>query len=76
MIRNMKPGPAENPFHRNSDGRGQRRVLVNGNPVDWALWADTQRGLVCYAPQPVKVKRNSDEIYTRMLRGQVTVEYI
>lgn len=76
MFRTMKPGLVENHFHRHGDGRGQRRVLVNGNPVDWALWADTQRGLVCYAPQPVKVKRNSDEIYTRMLRGQVTVEYI
>ncbi len=63
-------------YHHPGDGRGRRRVLVNGNPVDCAIWADTQRGLVCYAPRPFKMKRNSDEIYTRMLRGQVTVEPI
>lgn len=61
-------------IHSPFDGRGRRRVFVNGNEVNWAIWADTQRGLVCYAPRPFKMKRNSDEIYTRMLRGQVTVE--
>ncbi len=74
MIRHEQCDAAADHFHRNSDGRGRRRVLVNGNQVDWVLWADTRRGLVCYAPQPVKAKRNSDEIYTRLLRGQVTVE--
>ncbi|HJE69828.1 hypothetical protein [Pseudomonas oryzihabitans] len=76
MSEPAKNDPKPSSFHTHSDGRGVRRVFCNGYEVKWALWADTQRGLVCYAPQPVKLKRNSDEIYTRMLRGQVTVEFV
>lgn len=63
-------------IHRHSDGRGQRRVFVNGNEVKRCVWADTKRGRVVYTPYPVRMRRNSDEIYTRMLRGQVTVEFV
>lgn len=50
------------------------RVFVNGNEVEHAISADTSRGLVVYAPQPVRVKKGADYIYTRKLRGKVTVE--
>jgi hypothetical protein len=63
-------------IHSPFDGRGRRRVFVNGNEVERAIWADLKRGLVCYAPTPMRIKRNSDELYTRTLRGQVTVEPI
>lgn len=52
------------------------RVFVNGNPVEHAIRADTERGLVRYAPLPLRIKRGTDEVYTRTLRGHVTVEPI
>lgn len=61
-------------FHSHADGRGNRVVLVNGNAVDNVLWCDTDAGVVIYAPRPVKVKRpEREEVYTRRLRGTVTV---
>lgn len=63
-------------IHHPSDGRGRRRVFVNGNEVSRPLWADIKRGVVRYAPSPMRIKRNSRELYTRLLRGVVTVEVI
>jgi hypothetical protein len=60
-------------FHHARDGRGARRVTVNGNEVAFAIWADVKRGAVCYCPQPLRMMRNG-EIYTRTLRGSVVVE--
>lgn len=53
-------------------------VFVNGNKVDHAIMADTTRGEVLYCPlpfRPMKGKRRG-EVYTRMLRGTVTVEVL
>ncbi|MCH4563346.1 hypothetical protein MKP05_09410 [Halomonas sp. EGI 63088] len=50
------------------------RVFVNGNEVRKAIYADTERGIVRYYPEPIRIKRGTDEVYTRTLRGQVTVE--
>ncbi|ATR82772.1 hypothetical protein CS390_09490 [Pseudomonas sp. HLS-6] len=67
--------PAPSSFHRHADGRGPRRVFVNGHKVENVLWCDTAAGVCVYAPRPVKVKRpGREEIYTRQLRGIVTVE--
>lgn len=67
--------PAPSSFHRHADGRGPRRVFVNGNQLDNVLWCDTAAGVCVYAPRPFKVRRPArDEIYTRRLRGVVTVE--
>lgn len=63
-------------IHHLGDGRGRRRVFVNGNEVERAIWADTKRGIVCYMPKPPRLMRNRREVYTRQLRGQVTVEPI
>jgi len=48
-------------------------VYVNGNQVLNAISADTDKGVVFYVPEPIRVKKNSDVIYTRKLRGNVTV---
>lgn len=67
--------PAPSTFHRHADGRGNRRVFVNGNSVDNVLWCDTAAGVCVYAPRPVKAKRpGREQIYTRRLLGTVTVE--
>jgi len=50
------------------------RVFVNDNEVENAMSADTSRGVVVYVPQPIRVKKGADYIYTRKLRGKVTVE--
>lgn len=49
------------------------RVYVNGNEVKEAVMADTEKGVVEYIPTPIRAKKNSDELYTRKLRGVVTV---
>ena len=49
------------------------RVYVNGNEVEKVVMADTEKGVVEYTPVPARVKKNSDELYTRKLRGVVTV---
>jgi hypothetical protein len=60
-------------IHRTDDGRGLRDVFVNGVMVDRAVYADTKKGIVFFVPFPVRIKKNSDEIYTRRLRGKVEV---
>ena len=64
-------------FHHYSDGRGRRRVYVNGNEIERVIWYDTVQGIAVYVPQPARVKKpGCDEVYTRRLRGRVTVEAI
>jgi hypothetical protein len=60
-------------IHTPDDGRGIRDVFVNGIKVDGVCWADTMRGMVVYYPEPVRVKKNSDRVYSRKLRGHVEV---
>ena len=61
-------------FHSANDGRGYRRVFVNGNEITQVLWCDTAAGVVVFVPQPMRVKRTArDKAYTRRLRGRVTV---
>lgn len=52
-----------------------RRIFVNGNEIGGVTMADTDRGVVEFFPLPPRIhKRKRDEIYSRTLRGQVTVE--
>jgi len=62
-------------FHHYNDGRGKRRVYVNGNEIERVIWCDTEQGIAVYLPLPLRLKRpECDELYTRRLRGRVTVE--
>ena len=58
--------------HYVGDGRGPRDVLVNGNRIGSVVYADEEKGIVVFAPYPVRTKRNGD-IYTRKLHGIVQV---
>lgn len=50
-------------------------VFVNGNRIDGAYYADTERGIVHFYPQPARIKKpERDQVYSRTLRGKVTVE--
>lgn len=52
------------------------RVYVNGNEVEGVISADTEKGVVVYAPKPYRVEKGKDYLYTREMRGKVTVEPI
>lgn len=63
-------------FHHFSDGRGSRRVFVNGNEIKQVIWADVDRGVLLHHPLPLRLhKRKHDEIYSRKLKGAITVEF-
>lgn len=61
-------------IHHPSDGRGPRRVFVNGNPVPNCTYADTEKGIVRCHLNPPRIKKNSSYFYERTLRGKVIVE--
>lgn len=63
-------------FHHFNDGRGIRRVYVNGNEVERVVWCDTSQGIAVFAPYPYRTNQAGTEVYTRRLRGTVTVERV
>jgi hypothetical protein len=65
-------------FHYIDDGKGLRYVYVNGNRIKCVLWANEEQGLVCFIPHRrlTNKDKRKGEIYTRLLRGNVTVEFI
>ena len=65
-------------FHSAKDGKGRRYVYVNGNRIKRVKWANEEQGLVCFHPNMrlSKKSKRKGEIYTRLLRGNVTVEFI
>ena len=63
-------------FHSVNDGKGNRRVYVNGNEVNRVLWANVEQGLVCFHPYPYRIDKRKGEVKTRLLRGEVNVEFI
>lgn len=62
-------------IHTADDLRGTRDVFVNGNKIDNVTYADTAKGLIWFYPKPVRMGKNTDEIYTRCLRGVVRVVF-
>lgn len=64
-------------FHYRGDGKGQRKVFVNGNLINCVIWANEEKGLVCFNPHLKLSKRSKrrGQFYTRILRGCVTVEF-
>lgn len=64
----------QNPdVHYAGDGLGPRDVFVNGNTIRHVVYANQAKGIVEFAPLPLRVKRNG-EIYTRKLHGTVIVK--
>lgn len=64
-------------FHSLKDSRGFRHVYVNGNRIECVRWANEEQGLVCFMPHRrlTKKDKRKGEIYTRLLRGNVRVEF-
>lgn len=58
-------------IHTPEDGRGQRRVFVDGNLVEYVFYADTDAGEVRAYVSPLVVENG--EIKKHVLRGKVEV---
>ena len=63
-------------IHTRDDGRGPRRVFVDGRPMDRVVYADTRRGIVRYHNDPPKLDKYGKRVIERTRRGVVTVEPI
>ena len=57
--------------HYVGDGRGRRKVLLDGKELDCVIGADTKRGAVLVAEVPIRVIEG--EIATVELQGVVEV---
>ncbi|WFF40398.1 hypothetical protein EVC62_02160 [Salinicola endophyticus] len=61
-------------IHYVGDGRGRRKVYVDGRLVERAIYADVRRGIVDHFPTPLKIHKRGKRVISRRLHGQVTVE--
>lgn len=59
--------------HIAGDGRGQRRVLLNGREMRNVVYADTDRGVVRFLDQPPKVHKHGKRMIERTRHGMVEV---
>ncbi|MDH1759612.1 hypothetical protein [Klebsiella michiganensis] len=48
--------------HYAGDGLGPRDVFVNGNPINYVVYANPAKGVVEFAPLPLRVKRTAKSI--------------
>lgn len=62
-------------IHFVGDGKGKRKIELDGKEIDFVTYADTEKGIVVYHPHPIEIKPNGD-IRSRTLRGKVTVEFL
>jgi len=62
-------------IHTWDDGRGHRRVFVDGKEMNRVRKADTKRGRVWYVPYPVRVNAKFEAV-EKVRKGKVTVEFI
>ncbi|MCF7541828.1 hypothetical protein [Pseudomonas petrae] len=60
--------------HTGDDGRGLRRVLVDGVECQDVCYADTALGIVVAAFRPLRVVPGTDEIDQFVMLGDVVVE--
>lgn len=60
-------------IHTPHDGRGLRRVTLNGQEIKGVVYADTKRGIVRVTDDPPKLNLWRKRVITRQLRGVVEV---
>lgn len=73
---NSTPPQKADHIHNINDGRGRRRVLVNGAEVKGAFYADTREGVVLHYDSPPVVAACGTECIQHTLQGKVEVEFI
>ncbi|WP_169050317.1 hypothetical protein [Stenotrophomonas maltophilia] len=50
-------------------------MLVDGQVVEQAFYADTRKGVVRYYVKPLRVHKHGKRAISRTLRGKVEVEF-
>jgi hypothetical protein len=60
-------------IHTPGDGRGARRVYVDGKLMERVVYADTRRGIVRYEAFPRRLDKLGERFIVRTRRGKVTV---
>ena len=60
-------------IHTPCDGRGPRRVFVDGREIKYATYADTRRGIVDAYREPLQLGKWRKRILTERHRGRVEV---
>lgn len=63
-------------IHTPDDGRGLRRVFLDGKALPNCVYADTKEGLVEYTDDPPKLNDAKDAVVTHRAQGEVRVEFI
>lgn len=58
--------------HYWDDGRGQREVFIDGQPVTHVIWCDTKAGIAVVADQPLKAS-DGETIDFRPVWGEIRV---
>lgn len=60
-------------IHEPSDGKGARRVLLNGEEIGRVVYADERKGFVRIHDNPPKLDKYKKRIIERTLHGAVVV---
>lgn len=62
-------------IHTCDDGRGRRKVVVNGTVVEQVFYVDTRKGIVRFYEKPLRIHKHGKRAISRTLRGKVEVEF-
>ncbi|VVO23100.1 hypothetical protein [Pseudomonas fluorescens] len=60
--------------HTMADGRGPRRVFIDGAECDVVTYADTKLGIAVMANQPLRVLPGTEYIDESVVMGDIRVE--
>jgi hypothetical protein len=60
-------------IHRFDDGRGVRKVFLDGQEIKMAVFVDQERGIVDRFRQPLTIRRRDGQLITERLHGRVEV---
>ena len=67
-----KPKKHDKPYiHRVGDGRGNRRIFIDGQEMKNVIYANVKTGDVTFFPKPMRVEFG--EVFCCTLRGRVKV---
>jgi hypothetical protein len=59
-------------IHSWDDGRGLRKVLIDGQPVTHVIWCDTKVGIAVVTDYPLK-SSNGEHVDFHPVWGEITV---
>lgn len=62
-------------IHTPDDGRGRRKVILNGKELKNVVFADTRKGKVRFVDDPPKVHKHKKRVITRTKYGTVEVVF-